>query len=332
MVSPPHEAMHRIFQEYPELFTGVSRALGLDFAPPTSVTVMPTDLTEARPIERRVDTLLRFDCEGSAGEDSFLLAIESQGKKDPDKPASWAYYVSFLRSKYKIPVLLLVVCQDRATADWAARPVSFGPPQWPGLILRPLVAGPQNMPVITDPDEARADLALAALSAITHAKDSDVDEILKTLSTALQSVAKAVAYPVIEYTAQGLSANCRAAELWRSLVTVDLKFYTSWLSEEIRDKVRDEVRKEVRDEVRDKVRDEVRDEVRSEVRDKVRDEERVQAAAENILLVLDARGLDVPDEVRERVTACDDPELLRRWLARAVTVASAEEILAEVDA
>ncbi|MCX4905671.1 hypothetical protein [Streptomyces sp. NBC_00878] len=301
MVSPPHEAMHRIFQDYPGLFTGVSQVLGLTFAPPASVTVMPTDLTEARPVERRVDTLLRFDSDGSTGEDSFLLAIESQGKKDPDKPSSWAYYLSFLCAKYKIPVLLLVVCQDRATAEWAARPVSLSPRQWPALTLRPLVAGPHNMPVITDPDEAGADLALTTLSAITHAKDPDVGDILKALSSALQQVSEAVADPIIEFTAQGLSGNRRAVELWRNLMAVDLSFYKSWLSEEIRDEGRDEGRAEAR----------------------------VQTAAEDVLLVLETRGLDVPDEIRERVTGCDDPDLLRRLLTRAVTAPSAEEIFTD---
>jgi hypothetical protein len=79
-------------------------------------------------------------------------------------------------------------------------------------------------------------------------------------------------------------------------VAVDLSFYKSWLSEEIRD------------------------------------EGRAQKGAKDILMVLDARGINVPDEVRERVTACDDLELLDRWLVRAATVASAEEIFREEDA
>ncbi len=293
MVSPPHEAMHRIFQEYPGLFTGVSRALDLDFDPPASVTILPTDLTEARPVERRVDTLLRFDCDR---EGSFLLAVEAQREKDPDKPSSWAYYLSFLNTKYKIPVLLLVVCQDRATAEWAGRPVSLSPRQWPALTLRPLVAGPHNMPVITDPDEARADLALATLSAITHAKEPVIDAILKALSTALRDEPETVADPIIEFTAQGLSGSRRAVELWRNLMAVDLSFYKSWLSEEIRD------------------------------------EGRAQGRAQSILVVLEARGINVPDEVRERVTACDDLEVLDRWLVRAATAPSAEEIFREEDA
>ncbi|MER6994682.1 hypothetical protein [Streptomyces sp. NPDC000410] len=289
MVSPPHEAMHRIFQDHPGLFSRVSKVLGLAFPSPTSVTVMPTDLTETRPVERRVDTLLRLDM---ADGESFLLAIEAQGKKDPDKPASWAYYLSYLHTKYRLQPLLLVVCQDPATADWAARPVHMGPRQWAALTLRPLVAGPHNLPVITDPAEAKADLALATLSAITHVADPDIGAILKALSTALRDTPETVAAPIVELTAQGL-ANRPAAQQWRNLVAVDLSFYKSWLSEEIRD------------------------------------EGRVQRGAEDVLLVLEQRGMDISDEIRERVTGCDDPEILRQWLTRAVTVSAAEEIFAE---
>lgn len=78
-------------------------------------------------------------------------------------------------------------------------------------------------------------------------------------------------------------------------MAVDLSFYKSWLSEEIRD------------------------------------EGRAQGRAEDTLVVLEARGIDVPDEIRERITACDDPELLRRWLTRAATAPSAEEIFMEED-
>lgn len=77
-------------------------------------------------------------------------------------------------------------------------------------------------------------------------------------------------------------------------MAVDLSFYKSYLSEEIRDEGRAEGRAE--------------------------------AGAAAILLVLEQRGLDVPDDVRARVTGCEDPEILRDWLTRAVTVTSAEEI------
>ncbi|MFB7515534.1 hypothetical protein [Streptomyces sp. NPDC056144] len=70
---------------------------------------------------------------------------------------------------------------------------------------------------------------------------------------------------------------------------------------------------------------ELRDEGRAEGRAQGRVEGRAQAGAEAILLVLEQRGLDVPDDVRNRITSCTDADLLRTWLTRSVTAASAEE-------
>ncbi|EFL40728.1 conserved hypothetical protein [Streptomyces griseoflavus Tu4000] len=326
--------MHRIFQHDPGLFSRVSRFLGVDIPTPVKATALPTDLTETNPVERRVDTLLRLE---TADQGPFLLAVEAQGKKHPDKPASWAYYTAYLWTKYRLPTALLVVCQDHSTARWAQQPVTCGPPQLPTLTLQPLVAGPHNMPVITDPEEARADLVLASLAAITHAAEPDVDAILKALSTALRDAPVDIAKPLVEFTAQGL-AKRPAKNLWRNLVAVDLSFYKSYLAEEVRDEVRaqvrDEVRAQVRDEVRAQVRDEVRAQVRDEVRDEaraeVRDEARAESRAEDILFILEQRGLDISEGVRSRVTNCTDPELLRRWLARAVTAPKAEEVFEDV--
>ncbi|AXE78290.1 hypothetical protein [Streptomyces atratus] len=293
MVSSPHEAMHRIFQEHPGLFSRVSEVLGVDIPPPTSATALPTDLTEARPVERRVDTLLRIETEHDG---PFLLAIEAQGKKDRAKTASWPYYVAYLNNRYGLPVLLLVVCQDHATAEWAARPISIGLRQWQTLALNPLVAGPHNMPVITDVTEARKDFALATLAAITHADNPDVGAILKTLSAALRDAPEAIADPIVELIAQGLG-NRPAAQQWRNLVAVDLSFYKSFMSEEIRDEGRDEGR--------------------------------AKGRVESLLLVLEARGIAITDEIREQITTCDDPQLLRQWLNRAATAATAEDVFAE---
>ncbi|MHC5703332.1 hypothetical protein OTC26_018105 [Streptomyces tirandamycinicus] len=231
-----------------------------------------------------------------SGDEPFLLAVEAQGRKDPDKPASWAYYASYLLAKYRLQPMLLVVCQDRATAEWAARPVRFGPPQWPLLTLHPLVAGPHNMPVLTDPVEVRKDLALATLSAITQAANPDIGAILKAMTHVLRDTPAVLANPIVELIAQGLGTY-PAAETWRKLVAVDLSFYKSPLSDELRAEGRAE----------------------GEAR----------RAAEDVLDVLAERGITVPEAVRERVTGCGDPETLRHWLRRAVTAPSAEAIFAD---
>ncbi|MFI6286896.1 hypothetical protein ACIBCM_19465 [Streptomyces sp. NPDC051018] len=56
------------------------------------------------------------------------------------------------------------------------------------------------------------------------------------------------------------------------------------------------------------------------------EEIRNQGRAEYILLALKARRIDITDEVRSRITECTDPELLRQWLARAALADPADGI------
>lgn len=83
--------------------------------------------------------------------------------------------------------------------------------------------------------------------------------------------------------------NRPAASIWRNLVAVDLSFYTSPLSDGIR----------------------------------------AESRAEDILFILEKRGITIPDGVRQRVNDCEDPEIMRSWLARALTAATAEEIFGD---
>ncbi|MFD3353760.1 hypothetical protein [Streptomyces fradiae] len=76
-------------------------------------------------------------------------------------------------------------------------------------------------------------------------------------------------------------------------MAVDLSFYTSPLSEEIR--AQGEARR----------------------------------AAEDILTVLEQRGILVPEAVRERITGCTDPHVMSDWFRRTLTVATAEEIFGD---
>ncbi|MFI6966390.1 hypothetical protein [Streptomyces sp. NPDC050255] len=82
---------------------------------------------------------------------------------------------------------------------------------------------------------------------------------------------------------------------------MDLSFYKSAISEEIRDEGRSEGRAEGR----------------------------AEGIAQGILLFLARAGVDVPDEARERITTCGDLETLNRWLLRAPTAQSVEDVFAE---
>ncbi|MFD5138400.1 hypothetical protein ACFWMX_19455 [Streptomyces sp. NPDC058378] len=65
------------------------------------------------------------------------------------------------------------------------------------------------------------------------------------------------------------------------------------------------------------------------IREEGRVQGRLQGRAETILFILDERCIDVMDATREKVSTCGDPELLRRWLRRAVLATTAEEIFGD---
>ncbi|MFI0480670.1 hypothetical protein [Actinomadura sp. 9N215] len=52
-----------------------------------------------------------------------------------------------------------------------------------------------------------------------------------------------------------------------------------------------------------------------------------EGEAKAILLVLEGRGIAVPNDVRERVTGCTDIEQLERWVKRAAVIDTVEELL-----
>ncbi len=57
-----------------------------------------------------------------------------------------------------------------------------------------------------------------------------------------------------------------------------------------------------------------------------RAEGEAQGEARAILTVLEARGVSVPDGVREQILACRDLGMLETWLRRAVTAKSVEDL------
>ncbi|MFJ5264328.1 hypothetical protein ACIQAC_28095 [Streptomyces sp. NPDC088387] len=58
-------------------------------------------------------------------------------------------------------------------------------------------------------------------------------------------------------------------------------------------------------------------------------EGRAKGQAEAVLHILEVRGIEIPDSVRERVTDCTDLDTLVTWLDRSLGVTHAEELFAE---
>ena len=58
-----------------------------------------------------------------------------------------------------------------------------------------------------------------------------------------------------------------------------------------------------------------------------RREGEIAGRAETILMILATRGIEVNEQTRARIEACADLATLNRWVARAVTAASADEVV-----
>ncbi|WP_437333966.1 hypothetical protein [Sorangium sp. So ce394] len=67
--------------------------------------------------------------------------------------------------------------------------------------------------------------------------------------------------------------------------------------------------------------------LRAEERKEGRNEGRAEEAARAVLTALRVRGIAVPDVARERILAEKNPEILERWLERAIVAASLAEVL-----
>ncbi|MBF6440343.1 hypothetical protein [Nocardia cyriacigeorgica] len=285
MVGAQHEAMHRIFENQPGVFTQTIQILDLPFGEPTVVELLPTDVTEIEPLERRIDTLLRI----TTREETFLLVVEAQRSKDRGKLASWPYYLTYLHNRYQQVPHLLVICQDETIARWADNPITAATHGRTSFAAFPLVLGPHNVPIVTDPAEAAVNVPLAALSAITHVNDPDIGAILKALAAALQSIDDNDAEVFALLTEAGLGTT-PAGDTWRHLMTLSSSM------------------------------------IRTVTTERLRDQGRAEEAAGSVIRVLERRGLPVTDSTRARIRSCTDLETLHHWLDLATTAATAEEI------
>ncbi|WP_436777727.1 hypothetical protein [Yinghuangia sp. YIM S09857] len=293
MVTSNHEAAHRIIQEHPEVLAKVCELLDVPLPTQPTFEIVSPDVTEIRPLERRIDTVLRIDPPEGQG---FLLAVESQRRCDSTKPVNWAYYVGYLAAKYENPVVLLVVTQNRRTAQWARGPFHFGPEGCSTLSLCPVIAGPGNIPKITDPAEAAANVGFAAFAATIHAHEPDAWDILDALASALTTGPRESMADYGELVEAGLM-NTKAGEIWRHLMPI--------------------------------ARTPDGTTIVGAARNEGRNEGRQEGVASSVLDVLDARGVELSQREREHVMACSDSDTLKRWLVRAVTADRAADVFAD---
>ena len=177
MPSQLHEALLLLFRNRPALAPELLReALHRELPPYTEVRVDSADLTEIPPAEYRADLVVSLH----DGSPVLGIVVEVQLSPDERKRFVWPTYVAHLRARLELPVCLLVVTADEATARWAAKPVDLGGGNW----FTPLVLGPSRVPEVTEASQAQGDPELAVLSAMAHGRDADIGKAARIAAAA----------------------------------------------------------------------------------------------------------------------------------------------------
>ncbi len=160
----------------------------------------------------------------------------------------------------------------------------------PGFRLVPLVLGPDLVPVVTDPAQAADQPELAVLSARAHGANPAHRGVLDALIPALAAVDDdhVALYSDLVLAALPRAARGHLEELMRTGTY----------------------------------------EYQSEFVRRLVWQGRAEGRAAAVLEVLDARGVDVPEQARVRITGCTDTDQLDTWIRRAATAETVEELFA----
>jgi hypothetical protein len=289
MPSSLHEALVQLFRSRPALAAEIlAQTLHQALPAYTFAEAECTDLPKLKTPGRRADTVVVLY--QSRGKPVLAVVVEVQLGKDPGKKLSWPDYLTTLRSRYQCPAMLLVICPGRQIATWAAEPIDIGHPDF---ILRPLVLGPDVIPVVTDVAEAVAVPEAAILSGIAHGRR-------RTARTAAFAAVGQVATHDIDLAA--LYADVIMAELPKAL------------------------RKTAEAELRSGI--EYRSDYAKRYFSQGMAEGEAKGEAKALLTMLEARQIEVTPDALEQILGCSDLAQLDAWVRRATTIDSIGDLFA----
>ncbi|GAA0333473.1 hypothetical protein NE235_13570 [Actinoallomurus spadix] len=295
MPSLSHESLALLFKNRPPLAAEIlHNALKVDIPDYEEIRVESGDLTEWNPAEFRADAVVVFE----AATPVLAVVVEIQLGRDQGKRWSWPVYLAGLRARTRCPAILLVICADAAVGDWCAEPIDLGHPGW---TLTPLVLKPEAVPVVTDVAEAVRAPELAVLSTMTHGAAYDRARMFHALLSALATIEDGDRAKLYIDIVLAALPETPATEL-EAIVRSDTSPYKS-----------DAFRRTYAE-----------GEASGEAKGVAKGE--TKGRVETLLQVLEARGVMVPDEARERITACTDVAQIEAWVKRSVIVRTVDAL------
>ena len=194
---------------------------------------------------------------------------------------------------------LVVIAPDPAVAAWAATPIDLGRGR---TIVRPLVIGPNQIPVITDHDEARRFPELAVLSVAAHGREPGAEHIALAALAASRDLDsdRDVLYPDFVLALLGEVARKALEQLMQAR---DYEYQSEFARKYFYGG-------------------------KAEGRSQGKAEGRSQGKTETLLRLLRRKGFTVDPSVEAHVAGCKDDKQLDTWAERVLTATSLDEVFA----
>jgi hypothetical protein len=266
--------------------------------------------TEARLTEATLNQLIAVEYHA----DAVVLFVDNKNRPvlgtifevqlhaNARKQFTWPLYAVAARARYECPFIVTVVTASAAIASWAGQPIDLGGRN----VFRPHVIGPEGIPQVTDHELALREPQLAVLSVLAHGA-GDVGTAVSIGRAAIHAVLPLPDEQRLLYSILIEQALSEAARKALEMDTQIEKFFS-------------EAHRRSYD--RGKADGEAAGEAKGEAKGKA------EGKAEALLMFLRRREMAITSEQHHRILTCSDLATLDRWLDRAFSVASVDELLA----
>jgi hypothetical protein len=287
----PHEGPLDLVRQHPEIAVEFAQGAGIKLPGEIAVSLAPTDMSEVVPVQYLADMVVLIS-DAATSEPVLAVIIEPQLRDSETKRYSWPVYVTTARRIAKCPAAVLVVlCPDPAEAAKCRRLIRTG---HPGFDLAPIVIDSGGPPGRDGAGGPYLTVFAASMGGIDMGSEPGARRVLDAMASAEVSDADRLRMTAIILRL----ASDAARQILEAMMT------TSEYEKTFVERIHDQGIAE------------------GEAKGKA------EGKAEDVLKLLDARGLSLSKEQRQRVTSCTDPAQLDLWFERAITVTTVAEVFA----
>ena len=285
-----HEAPLELIRQHPDLAVDLVRAMtGVQVPDDARADLGPTSLNAVVPAEFTADSVVVVT-DPATGKPTLVVIVEPQGRDDRTKAYSWPAYLANVREAVRCPrAVLIVVCPDPREAEKCRQVIPMGHPGWD---LWPIVIDPLHAPHAAGADP----YLILFLACLPPALDMESEAGARQVLAAIRETGASHA-DRSRLTAIILN---RASDAARQ--TLEAMMSTAeWKDDFIESYVKIGVEQGL-------------------------EQGAANAKAQDVLKIIDARGLRPTEEQRAKITATAGIAQLDRWFDRALTADTAADV------